>query len=77
MGPEVGASSAATQNSIDRVLMGQAGYDVLPTAAQASVRAAWDEQISARISGLNFEDPLRDSGLAWIEADADGNLASP
>jgi hypothetical protein len=73
MGQELEASPAVTHGAIDRVLARQARYDELPDTAQAVVRAAWDEHMSARISGLSFEDRLRDSGIPWIEGDSDGN----
>ncbi|MEO7373717.1 MAG: hypothetical protein ABIW36_07410, partial [Terrimesophilobacter sp.] len=50
IGRELEASPTITHDAINKVLAGQASYDSLPENAQAMVRVAWDEQISARIA---------------------------
>ena len=62
-----------THDAINKVLTGQALYDDLPDRAQAVVRAAWDEQISARIAGLDFEGRLQEAGRPWAEAAPEGH----
>ena len=44
------------------------------TYATYAVRAAWDEDIAARIAGLDFTADLRATGLTWAEAAADGEV---
>ena len=73
IGRELEASPKIAYSAINKVLNGQEPYDGLPDEAQAVVRVAWEEQISARIAGLDFEDRMKDAGLPWAEADADGN----
>lgn len=73
IGRELEASPMITHDAIRKVLTGEAPYDSLPDEAQAVVRVAWDEQISARIAGLNFEERLQEAGHPWAESDADGN----
>lgn len=72
IGRELEASPMITHGAIDKVLTGQASYDSLPDTAQAVVRVAWDEQISAKLAGLNFEDRLQEVGRPWAEADTEG-----
>jgi len=73
IGRELEASPMITHGAIDKVLTGQASYDSLPDTAQAVVRVAWDEQISAKIAGLDFEDRLQEVGRPWAEADTEGH----
>lgn len=73
IGRELEESPTVTLDAINRVLTGQAPYDGLPDEAQAVVRVSWNEQISARIAGLDFEGRLREAGRPWAEADAEGN----
>jgi hypothetical protein len=73
IGGEQEASPVITHGAINNVLSGPAPYDGLPDRAQGVIRAAWDEQISARIAGLNFEERLQEAGPPWLEADDDGN----
>jgi len=73
IGRELEASPMITHDAINKVLAGQVSYDVLPDNAQAVVRVAWGEQISARIAGLDFDERLQDVGQPWAEADADGH----
>lgn len=73
IGRELEASPMITHGAINRVLAGQEPYDGLPDKEQAVVRAAWDEQISAKIAELDFEKSLRAAGQPWAEADAEGN----
>jgi hypothetical protein len=35
---------------------------------------AWDQQITERVGGLDFEDRLRTGGRPCAEADADGTV---
>ncbi len=74
IGRELEASPAVTHDAIERVLTGRAAYDDVDDRAQAVVRAAWDEQIAARIAGLDFTEELERSGEEWAEAGADGGL---
>jgi hypothetical protein len=74
IGRELESSPAVTHDSIARVLAGQAPYDALGDREQAIVRVAWDQQLTERIGGLDFEDRLRTGGRPWAEADADGNV---
>jgi hypothetical protein len=74
IGRELESSPAVTHDAIARVLAGQAPYDALGDREQAIVRVAWDQQITERIGGLDFEDRLRTAGRPWPEADADGNV---
>jgi hypothetical protein len=73
IGRELETSPMITHGAISKVLTGRAPYDDLPDRAQAVIRVAWDEQISARIAGLDFEERLQEAGLPWVEADADGH----
>lgn len=73
IGRELEASPTITHGVITKVLNGQASYDSVLDEAQAVVRVAWDEQISARIAGLDFEGRLQEAGRSWAEADAEGH----
>lgn len=74
IGRELEASPAVTHDAIERVLTGRAGYDEVDDHPQAVVRAAWDEEIAARIAGLDLAERLRASGRPWAEADDDGDV---
>jgi ParD-like antitoxin of type II bacterial toxin-antitoxin system len=74
IGRELESSPSVTYDSIARVLAGQEPYDALSDREQAIVRVAWDERITERISGLDFENRLQAGERPWAEADADGNL---
>lgn len=74
IGRELEASPAVTHDAIERVLTGRAAYDEVNDQAQAVVRATWDEQITARIAGLDFTERLEASGLPWAEGDEDGDV---
>lgn len=74
IGRELESSPSVSHEAISRVLAGQASYDELGDRAQAVVRASWDEQIAARIDGLDLADRLQDAGRPWPEADADGHV---
>ncbi len=74
IGRQLEAAPATTLQAVNAVLAGRASYDALPDAAQAVVRGAWDEQIAARLAGLDFERELRSADESWTEADADGHL---
>lgn len=58
--------------AIARVLAGRAPCDALDGRGQAAVRASWDEQIAARIDGLDLTDRLQAASRPWPEADAKG-----
>jgi uncharacterized protein HemY len=72
IGRELEASPTVTHDAIERVLTGQDAYDAADDRTQAMVRAAWDEELTARIAGLDFTERLQASGLPWAEADDDG-----
>ncbi|WP_434614584.1 TA system antitoxin ParD family protein [Arthrobacter sp. A5] len=72
-GRELEASPIITHGAINKVLTAQSSYDSLPDAAQAMVRVAWDEQISAKIAGLSLKDRLQEAGRPWAEADKQGH----
>jgi hypothetical protein len=74
IGRELEASPAVTHDTIERVLTGRIAYDDVDDRSQAVVRAAWDEQIAKRISGLDFTERLDSTGAPWAEADDDGNV---
>lgn len=74
IGRELEAAPAVTHDLIARVLTGRASYDVAGDRAQAVIRAAWDEEIGARIAGLDFTERLDASGTSWAEADDDGRI---
>ena len=73
LGRELEASPMITHGEIESVLTGRTPYDGLSDRAQAVVRVAWDEHISAGIAELNFEQELREAGSPWAEADAEGH----
>jgi len=72
IGRELEASPSVTHDAIERVLSGQDAYDAADERTQAVVRAAWDEELSARIARLDLTEELEASGLPWTEADEDG-----
>lgn len=74
LGREMEASPSVTQDTIARVLAGQALYDNLPDPAQAVVRMEWEDRVSATLAGLDFTGSLHAVGEPWAEADEDGNL---
>lgn len=74
IGRQLESSPAVSHDEISRVLAGQASYDELGVRAQAVTRAAWDEEIAARLEALDFTEALQASGRPWPEADADGNV---
>jgi len=74
LGREMEASPAVTQDTIARVLAGQALYDDLPDPGQAVVRVAWDDRVAATLAELDFTDRLRAAGKPWPEADENGSL---
>lgn len=53
---------------------GAASFDELPAAAQAIVRAHWDQQIADDVASLNLTAALRASGKPFYTADAAGNV---
>jgi hypothetical protein len=63
-----------SDETVARVLAGQASYDELDAHGQAAVRAAWDERLAEDIERLDFAEGLRAAGRPWAEADADGNV---
>ena len=74
IGRQLESSTALSQRDIARVLGGTQSYDTLTAHEQAVVRADWDEQMTALREGLDFTGELRESGLDWAEADADGAI---
>jgi len=72
IGRELEASPAVTHDAIERVLAGQVSYDAVDDRTQAVVRAAWDEELAARIAGLDLTEDLRAAGRPWAEAGDDG-----
>jgi hypothetical protein len=74
IGREFEASSRVTQRDVEAVLAGDGSYDALQEREQAIVRASWDEQIAERISSLDLAGRFRAAGVAWVEADDEGNL---
>lgn len=74
IGRQLEASPAITHDAIERVLAGTLPCDAVAEPEQALVRTAWDEQIAARISELDFAEEFAASGSGWVEADADGNV---
>jgi hypothetical protein len=72
IGRELESSAAVTHRDIEAVLAGDGSYDALHEREQAIVRAAWDEQIAARLSALNLEREFRAAGTPWVESDTDG-----
>jgi hypothetical protein len=73
--PSLGFPQAVTFEEA-RALVATARPDGCTPAerGQAIVRAVWSERIDARLASLNYEDAFAESGVAWIEADASGNL---
>ncbi|HUQ00789.1 MAG TPA: hypothetical protein VM093_10060 [Aeromicrobium sp.] len=74
IGREFEASGRVSQRDIERVLAGDGSYDALGEREQAIVRAAWDEQVAARIAALDLEAEFADAGETWSEADASGTV---
>ena len=74
LGRELEASPSVTQDTIARVLAGQASYDDLPDPAQAVVRVEWDNRVNATLAELDFSEALHEAGEPWAEADDEGNL---
>jgi uncharacterized protein HemY len=72
IGRELEASPAVTHDAIERVLTGREAYDAADERTQAMVRAAWDEELAARIAGLDLTEELQAAGRPWAEADDDG-----
>lgn len=60
--------------TISRGLAGKASYDALDADDQAVVRAAWAEQLAARLDAADFAERLRARGRPWPEANADGEV---
>lgn len=76
LGREVEASPGVTHDQVARVLAGDASYDDIGGPAQAVVRTAWDQDVAARLDGLDFTERLRTAGRPWAEADADGAVVT-
>lgn len=74
LGRELEASPSVTQETIARVLAGQAPYDDLPDPAQAVVRVEWDDRVAATLAELDFTQELHAAGTPWPEADEHGDL---
>lgn len=74
IGREFEASGRVSQRDIEHVLAGDGSYDELGEREQAIVRAAWDEQVAARIAALDLEAELTDAGDTWSEADESGHV---
>lgn len=74
LGKQVEEAHGLNPRAIARVLAGKASYDDLGEYDQAAVRAAWDEQVGDRISGLDLEKQFLEDGESWAEADEQGNL---
>ncbi len=56
------------------MLAGEQPYSSLPGREQAVVRAAWEDNIAALRTGLNFEDVFTAAGTDWVEAQPDGTV---
>jgi hypothetical protein len=74
IGRELEASPSVTHDTVERVLTGKAAYDEVDDRSQAVVRAAWNEDVAARISALDLTERLEASGTTWAEADANGDV---
>ncbi|WP_414122922.1 TA system antitoxin ParD family protein [Corynebacterium nuruki] len=74
VGRELENAPTTSQRDIDKVLSGEASYDALTDKDQAVVRASWEDGISARLAGLNFQEEFTAAGRSWSESDAEGNL---
>ncbi len=74
IGRELESSPNVTNQAVQLVLAGKTSYDTLSEESQAVVRAIWQERVAERLAGLDLTTELRETGDAWAEADADGNL---
>jgi hypothetical protein len=74
IGREFEASASVTHRDVEAVLAGNGSYDALQEREQAIVRATWDEHLAERLASVDLEQKLRDAGVAYAEADAEGNL---
>ena len=68
------SSPAVDLRAVEAVLAGDLEYDALAGREQDAVRAAWDEKIADRLARLDLARRFRDAGVAWVEADDDGNV---
>ena len=57
-----------TSPLVDSVLSGEASYDDLAAADQASVRAAWERRDTETISGLDFTKTCPQCGLPYEDS---------
>jgi hypothetical protein len=74
IGREFEASASVSHRDVEAVLAGKGSYDALQEREQAIVRATWDERLSERLASIDLGGKFRDSGVAYAEADAEGNL---
>ncbi len=74
LGRALESSPVVTHSFVERVLSGQLPYDAVSELEQATVRAAWDEKISERLTDLNFEDHMIEVGSPWAESDPEGQV---
>lgn len=72
IGRELEASPATSLRDIQRVLVGETGYDNLGERGQAVVRASWDEQMADRRESLDLAAEFTQAGRPWSEADERG-----
>lgn len=76
IGRALESSGAVSTRDIERVLAGEASYDVLGDREQAVVRAEWDERIATELANLNLAQEFDAAGESWSEADAAGRVVA-
>ncbi len=74
LGRELERSPDVSVAKVQAVLAGQSSYDTLSATEQASVRTAWDEQLSAQLETLNLHTLFVAKGHRHAELDAQGHV---
>ncbi len=74
LGRELERSPAVSVVQVKAVLAGAASYDQLPAAAQAVVRAEWQEHLDAALGELDFSATFAAEGHHYAELDEHGQL---
>lgn len=72
LGRELERSPQVSVVQVQAVLRGEADYDALNAPAQAVVRTAWEEAVTARLASLDLASELAAAGRDYAEAGPDG-----
>lgn len=68
------SNEPTVSREVEEVLSGARAYDDVSVAAQARVRAVWDQRVADARNSLDLAAEFREQGRSWSECDADGKV---